>query len=37
MDKHEKRDIFMNGFLIGFFIGGVVGIFILDLINRGVI
>lgn len=32
-----KNEIFWKGFLIGFFIGGIFGIIILDLVNRGII
>jgi len=34
MEKYEK---YFDGFLIGFFIGGISGIFILDLVQRGII
>jgi hypothetical protein len=34
MEKNEK---YWNGFLLGFFIGGIVGIIVLDLVTRGII
>ncbi len=34
MEKYEKQ---INGFLVGFFIGGIFGIVILDLVQRGII
>jgi hypothetical protein len=34
MKKYEKQ---INGFLVGFFIGGIFGIVILDLVQRGII
>lgn len=32
--KYEK---WMSGFLVGFFIGGIVGIIVLDLVQRGIL
>jgi hypothetical protein len=32
-----KNEKWWNGFLVGFSIGGVVGIFILNLIQRGIL
>ena len=32
-----KNENFWNGFLIGFFTGGILGIIILDLVNRSII
>lgn len=32
-----KNEKWMNGFLVGFFVGGVVGIVILDLVHRGIL
>lgn len=34
MEKYEKQ---INGFILGFFIGGIFGIIILNLVQRGVI
>lgn len=34
MKKSEK---WFNGFMVGFLVGGIVGIFILDLIKKGTI
>ena len=34
MGKSEK---WFNGFMVGFLVGGIVGIFILDLIKKGII
>jgi hypothetical protein len=34
MEKYEKQ---FNGFILGFFIGGIIGIIIMDLIQRSVI
>jgi hypothetical protein len=34
MEKYEKQ---INGFLIGFFVGGVFGIIIMELVNKGII
>lgn len=34
MEKHEK---FIKGFIVGFFVGGIFGIIILDLVQRGII
>lgn len=32
-----KRKKWLNGFIVGFFIGGILGIVVLDLIQRGII
>lgn len=32
-----KNENWWNGFLVGFFIGGIIGIFVLDLVQRGVL
>ena len=32
-----KNEKYWNGFILGFFIGGIIGIFILDLVQRGII
>ncbi len=32
-----KNENWWNGFLVGFIIGGVVGIIILDLVQRGIL
>jgi hypothetical protein len=32
-----KNEKWWNGFLLGFFIGGIIGIIVLDLVQRGVI
>jgi hypothetical protein len=32
-----KNEKWLNGFLVGLFIGGIMGIIILDLVNKGVI
>lgn len=32
-----KNESWWNGFLLGFFIGGIVGIIILDLVQRNII
>lgn len=32
-----KNEKWMNGFLVGFAIGGVVGIIVLDLVQRGIL
>ena len=34
MEKYEKQ---IKGFLLGFFIGGIFGIIILDLVQKGII
>jgi hypothetical protein len=34
MEKYEKQ---INGFLVGFLVGGIFGIIILNLINKGII
>ena len=34
MEKYEKQ---INGFLLGFFIGGIIGIIILSLVQKGII
>jgi hypothetical protein len=33
----KKEEVFMNGFTLGFAIGGIVGIIVLDLVTRGII
>jgi len=32
--KHEK---WFNGFMLGFFIGGIIGVIVLDLVQRGIL
>lgn len=32
-----KNEKYWDGFLLGFFIGGVIGIIVLDLVQRGLI
>jgi hypothetical protein len=32
-----KNDNYFNGFILGFFIGGIIGIAILNLINKNII
>lgn len=32
-----ENEKWWNGFLVGFFIGGIIGIIVLDLVQRGVI
>lgn len=32
-----KNEKWLDGFLVGFFIGGIIGIIVLDLVQRGVI
>jgi hypothetical protein len=32
-----KNEKWLNGFLIGLFIGGIMGIIILDLVNKGIL
>ena len=32
-----KNEKWFEGFLVGFFIGGIMGIIILDLINKGIL
>jgi hypothetical protein len=34
---NRKHESFENGFLIGFFIGGILGIILFDLVQRGVL
>jgi hypothetical protein len=34
MEKYEKQ---INGFLVGFFVGGIVGIIIIDMVYKGII
>ena len=34
MEKYEKQ---INGFILGFFIGGIVGIIVLSLVQKGLI
>ena len=34
MEKYEKQ---INAFLLGFLLGGIIGIIVLDLVQRGVI
>jgi galactitol-specific phosphotransferase system IIC component len=34
---NRKHGSFEDGFLIGFFIGGILGIILLDLLQRGVL
>ena len=35
--KVMKNEKWLDGFLVGFFIGGIMGIIILDLINKGIL
>ena len=35
--KVMKNEKWFNGFLIGLFLGGILGIIILDLINKGIL
>jgi hypothetical protein len=37
MNKVMKNEKWWNGFLLGFFIGGISGIVILDLVQRGIL
>jgi hypothetical protein len=32
-----KNEKWLNGFLVGLFIGGIMGIIILDLVNKGIL
>jgi len=32
-----KNEKWLNGFLIGLFIGGIMGIILLDLVNKGIL
>jgi hypothetical protein len=32
-----KNEKYYNGFILGFFIGGIVGILVLELVQRGII
>jgi hypothetical protein len=32
-----KNEKWFNGFLVGLFIGGIMGIIILDLVNKGIL
>ena len=32
-----KNKKWLNGFLVGLFIGGIMGIIILDLVNKGIL
>ena len=32
-----KNDNWWKGFLVGFFIGGIIGIIVLDLVQKGVL
>jgi len=32
-----KNEKWLNGFLVGLFLGGILGIIILDLVNKGVL
>jgi hypothetical protein len=32
-----KNEKWLNGFLVGLFIGGIMGIVILDLVNKGIL
>jgi len=34
MEKYEKQ---INGFMVGFFVGGIIGIIILELVQKGII
>jgi hypothetical protein len=36
LDRMENEK-WWNGFLVGFFIGGIVGIIVLDLVQRGIL
>ena len=37
MNKVMKNEKWFNGFLLGLFIGGILGIVILDLVQRGIL
>ncbi len=37
MNKVMKNEKWFNGFLLGLFIGGILGIDILDLVQRGIL
>ena len=32
-----KSEKFWNGFMVGFFIGGIVGIIVLELVQKGIL
>jgi len=32
-----KNEKWLNGFLVGLFIGGIMGIILLDLVNKGIL
>ena len=37
MKNYFLSEKWWNGFLVGFFIGGIIGIIILELVNRGIL
>ena len=35
--KIMKNEKWWNGFIVGFFIGGIIGIIVLDLVQKGIL